>query len=302
MKKTIYKLFITMIMLATLAIGVTCHAESQYIEATGTYVLGDRDTRDVAERRAIKDAVRVATQKAGYYVESYSRTENYVLTDDEVKAIAASIIHVYDQRTEFVNNGTVCQATVYAVAKMSDIASLIDRERGTTEGGTKQRRQPKSLAEMGYEVSSSSYEVEDEQDVSSYTGIVIDCLDARGVDDLGVNRPGIESTVIKTQSGKVLLDYRTPVYRNDFEFVFAVTQYRPDVVERIAGSNPYWVHASYIAPKPRIKPSFGGTVCSGVIVIPNEAGDIIEDIQDRTGMLSAKNPPVIVIGSWTERY
>jgi hypothetical protein len=155
---------------------------------------------------------------------------------------------------------------------------------------------------MGYEVSSSSYEVEDEQDVSSYTGIVIDCLDARGVDDLGVNRPGIESTVIKTQSGKVLLDYRTPVYRNDFEFVFAVTQYRPDVVERIAGSNPYWVHASYIAPKPRIKPSFGGTVCSGVIVIPNEAGDIIEDIQDRTGMLSAKNPPVIVIGSWTERY
>jgi len=270
-------------------------AEKQHLEAVGTYVLGDRDTRDVAERRAVKDAIRVATQMAGVYVESYSKVHNLVLTKDEVTTIALSIIRVYDQDISFIDNGTVCKATVYVVAETDNIENILAGTSGK-DNGTRQRPQPKSLAEMGAAYGNEQA-VPEAVDVSGYTGVVIDCLNARNRSILVVNRPGLEATEVKAKDGRVLFGYRTPTQKFSFDYVHGLSSYHPDFVEQLAGANPLWIHALYIEnPKKRSEDSYL-VIKSGSIVVSDEDGDLLEDLQEQTGLLGGAPPPIVILGT-----
>lgn len=94
-----------------------CNAAPHIIEAVGTFDMGDDDSREHAKKKAIEDALRQITEQAGVYVESYSEVNNTMLTRDEVRIIAASIVRVLDENFEFVTDDNWhCKAYVRAEA------------------------------------------------------------------------------------------------------------------------------------------------------------------------------------------
>lgn len=72
-------------------------ASPQIITATGEYIMGDNDSPKIAKDAARQEAMRSATEQAGVYVESYSRTQNLQVTEDDVKIIAGAVLKVLDE-------------------------------------------------------------------------------------------------------------------------------------------------------------------------------------------------------------
>ncbi|SFT73071.1 hypothetical protein SAMN02910356_01840 [Selenomonas sp. GACV-9] len=79
---------------------VACEAAPQVITASGTYTMGENDSPKIAKDAARQEAMRVATEKAGVYVESYSKTQNMQLSEDDVKVISGAILKVTDEKAE----------------------------------------------------------------------------------------------------------------------------------------------------------------------------------------------------------
>lgn len=72
-------------------------AAPEIIEAEGVYLLGDNDSPKSARDAARAEAMRSATEQAGVYIESYSETQNYTLTSDEVRIVAAAVLRVLSE-------------------------------------------------------------------------------------------------------------------------------------------------------------------------------------------------------------
>ena len=101
-------------------------ASEQTVIATGTYLIGDgpNETISVAKDRAREEAMRMASEKAGVYVESYSKTNNSVLTKDEVHIIAGQVLKI--QKEELVpqimdNNYILWKCTITALVNTDQI-------------------------------------------------------------------------------------------------------------------------------------------------------------------------------------
>ena len=67
-------------------------AEVKVIEADGTYLMGDNDSKIDARRIATQEAKRKALELAGSYVESMTQVQNFQLTNDEIKSYTAGIL------------------------------------------------------------------------------------------------------------------------------------------------------------------------------------------------------------------
>lgn len=72
----------------------TTFAKIQTISTTSQYVMGDGDNKINSQKKAQELAIQSAVEQIGVYVESYSKTENYQLKQDEISTISASIIKV----------------------------------------------------------------------------------------------------------------------------------------------------------------------------------------------------------------
>lgn len=87
-----------LVLMAAVCIGLggqgPAEAAPQVIEATGVYIMGDNDSPKIARDAARQEAMRAAVEKAGVYVESYSRTKNMQLTEDDVKMISGAVLKV----------------------------------------------------------------------------------------------------------------------------------------------------------------------------------------------------------------
>lgn len=93
LKRTIAAFFISASFLTCSAPMVL--AEQQMIEATGTYAMqNSKESISEAQDKARKEAMRLIVEKAGVYVESYSKTEKLTLTTDQVRVIAGQIIKI----------------------------------------------------------------------------------------------------------------------------------------------------------------------------------------------------------------
>ena len=77
----------------------TALANERLIEASGEYVMDSRldETPASATARAREEAKRAATEKAGVYIKSYSKTIDLVLDTDEVRTIAARLLKIQDE-------------------------------------------------------------------------------------------------------------------------------------------------------------------------------------------------------------
>lgn len=73
---------------------VSALAAPQQITASGVYIMGENDSPKIAKDAARQEAMRSATEKAGVYVESYSKTQNMELTADDVKVISGAVLKV----------------------------------------------------------------------------------------------------------------------------------------------------------------------------------------------------------------
>ncbi|WP_337665124.1 hypothetical protein, partial [Mitsuokella jalaludinii] len=90
----------------------------QVIEATGVYIMGDNDSPKIARDAARQEAMRAAVEKAGVYVESYSRTKNMQLTEDDVKIISGAVLKVIKEDSVPELSGKTWKYTVNLTAEV----------------------------------------------------------------------------------------------------------------------------------------------------------------------------------------
>lgn len=106
----------------------TGYAEVQSIDAEGIYIVGDgiEESAKTAKERAKKEAMRIALNKAGVYVESYSKIDNMQLTRDEMRTITGKIIKTTHEayRTELVENHILKYTATITVIVDTDAIKL----------------------------------------------------------------------------------------------------------------------------------------------------------------------------------
>ena len=78
----------------------TVFAKQEIIEASGSYIMDSTldETPASATARAREEAKRAAIEKAGVYLQSYSKMVNLELDYDEVKTVAAQLLQIQDEQ------------------------------------------------------------------------------------------------------------------------------------------------------------------------------------------------------------
>ncbi|MDY7001826.1 MAG: hypothetical protein SVS15_08605, partial [Thermodesulfobacteriota bacterium] len=85
--------------------------EAVEVEAEGSYLMGDRDSKQDARQLALFEAKRSALEKAGTMLSSETRVENFELVKDEIYSQAAGRIQseIIEEKWESVGQGrTMC--------------------------------------------------------------------------------------------------------------------------------------------------------------------------------------------------
>ena len=93
-------------------------AAPQVIQAAGVYIMGDNDSPKIAKDAARQEAMRSAVEQAGVYVESYSRTQNMQLTEDDVRMISGAVLKVTHENAVPELTGNVMKYTVNITAEV----------------------------------------------------------------------------------------------------------------------------------------------------------------------------------------
>ena len=78
------------------------NAEIKIYEGVGEYIVGDFEKEDVAKLRAKARAVQNAKDKAGIFLQSYTKTANARLTNDEIIAVTNTFATEVDVKYEVV--------------------------------------------------------------------------------------------------------------------------------------------------------------------------------------------------------
>ena len=97
------KKFFTLIICVSIALwNVSASASERLIEASGDYVMDSRldETPASATARAREEAKRAAVEKAGVYIESYSKTINLELDTDEIRSVAARLLKIQSETND----------------------------------------------------------------------------------------------------------------------------------------------------------------------------------------------------------
>ncbi len=94
--------FAIVIALAVMFSASTSFAAEKLIEASGSYVMDSRldETPASATARAREEAKRAAVEKAGVYLQSYSKMVNLELTVDEVQTVAGRLLKIQDESSD----------------------------------------------------------------------------------------------------------------------------------------------------------------------------------------------------------
>lgn len=121
----IFSLFLSLISLSGLV-----QAEPRAILAEATYIMGDGETPDFAEARALQKAKQNALEEAGTYVQSYTKVQNLDLTTEEIQTIAGGVLHVevLEKTRTLVTDGLRVYSKIRATVttdKMQELALRI---------------------------------------------------------------------------------------------------------------------------------------------------------------------------------
>jgi hypothetical protein len=123
-------------LLAQAVFGLLCivappaYADTKTMTADASYIMGDGETPDFAEARALQKAKQTALEEAGTYVQSYTKVQNLDLTTEEIQTIAGGVlqVEVLEKTRSLVADGlrfyTKIKATV-TTEKMEELARRI---------------------------------------------------------------------------------------------------------------------------------------------------------------------------------
>lgn len=100
-------------------------AKQEIIEASGSYIMDSTldETPASATARAREEAKRAAIEKAGVYLQSYSKMVNLELEYDEVKTVAAQLLQIQDEQKKiepFEDNLLKFTVTIKALVDTND--------------------------------------------------------------------------------------------------------------------------------------------------------------------------------------
>ncbi|MBR1645310.1 MAG: tetratricopeptide repeat protein [Selenomonadaceae bacterium] len=135
------KFFSLVVALAIFLCGSTSFAGEQLIEATGDYIMDSRldETFASATARAREDAKRAAVEKAGVYLQSYSKMVDLRFEVDEVQSVAASLLKIQDetQNVETMSGNlikfTVTIKALVAEPNEADLKALMQNRQALDE-------------------------------------------------------------------------------------------------------------------------------------------------------------------------
>ena len=106
------------------------NAEIQTITASGEYTMAEGETMPVAKERALAEAIKSAAEQAGIYIESYGRTSNVVLSEDEVNILSRGIVEVLNKQYDeprYFGNTCYLRVTITAMVNTDNIEALRQR-------------------------------------------------------------------------------------------------------------------------------------------------------------------------------
>ena len=115
--------------LAFLCTVPNAEAKQVTVEATGQYTVGDGPDENIsaAKERARVDAMRMAAEQGGVFVESITQVRDAKLTKDEVNVITAQVMQVAKETMQPVVEGTCVKYVCKIVATIDTDAVDIDK-------------------------------------------------------------------------------------------------------------------------------------------------------------------------------
>jgi len=122
-------LSICSLMFVLLCMAPYVDAEQVKVEAIGQYVVGDGPNENIsaAKERARIDAMRLAAEKGGVFVESMSQVINSKLTKDEINVIAAQVMQINSENIQPVVEGNYIKYVCTLVATIDTNSIDIDK-------------------------------------------------------------------------------------------------------------------------------------------------------------------------------
>ena len=88
------KIFSTLTIALLIIFQSVSFAAVETFSASGEYLMSDYDTPEIAEEIALDFAKQNAAEQAGIYLETYSRTADFQIEQDEIKTVASSKVEV----------------------------------------------------------------------------------------------------------------------------------------------------------------------------------------------------------------
>jgi tetratricopeptide (TPR) repeat protein len=127
LRKITSEIIAVLLLFLLVAAPLPAGAEAQRITVTGEYTMGDGETPAVAKERALVDAIRAAAEQTRIYVESYCKTNNLAVTQDEVSTLSRGVVKVITKRYDApkaIKGGLFFKVTITAECDSEDIDSL----------------------------------------------------------------------------------------------------------------------------------------------------------------------------------
>jgi len=115
-KKFFRRVAAILLIVACLFIVAIVGAKIQMYTATGEDYPSEVESQDISKQRALDKAIKKATKQAGVYLQTYSRSINSELTDDEVLAITSKSCQLVGEpkySCEIINHSDDTQIIVW---------------------------------------------------------------------------------------------------------------------------------------------------------------------------------------------
>ena len=111
---------------------ILAYAETKILNAEASYIMGDGETPSFADAMALQKAKQAAIEQAGTYIESYTKVQNYALTEEEIKTIAGGVleVEVLEKTRTLVGDGLRIYIKIKATVTTDKMEELAQRIKG----------------------------------------------------------------------------------------------------------------------------------------------------------------------------
>ena len=120
------------VVLLLLLFPLAVHAETKIIKSEAIYIMGDGETPDFAEARALQKAKQAALEEAGTYVQSYTKVKNLDLTTEEIQTVTGGVlqVEVLEKTRSLVAEGLRFYTKIRATVTTDKMEELVRRIKG----------------------------------------------------------------------------------------------------------------------------------------------------------------------------